>query len=144
MDSSMFHKQRNIAFILLLILLVFFVASIIDKNIKKSTYLNHDIPTVKLGESFYDVRAGENYIVDEVEVLEEMTIFYFRTPLNHQGYRFKGINANQSLSEYISILQDSEENILRQSCKGICVNFEKYVLVNAFGEQLVVLDLSGE
>ncbi|MGL6057742.1 MAG: hypothetical protein ACRC17_05450 [Culicoidibacterales bacterium] len=138
----MFHKRRNISFILLLILLVFFAASIIDKNIKKSTYLNHDIPSVKLGESFYDARADEIYIIDKVEVLEEVTIFYFKTPLYQQGYRFKGINPNQSLSGYISVLQDLEKNTLTQRCKDICLNFERYVLVNAFGKQLVILDLT--
>ncbi len=144
MGSSMFHKLRNRSIVILLIIFIFVIASVGYKNFIKSTYLNSDIPTVKVGDFFYDMRANERYIVNKVEVSEEITNFYFETPLNHQGYKFKGINPDQSLSEFISTLQDSEENVLIQTCKDICVKFERYVLVNAFDEQLVVLEISND
>ncbi len=149
MVRNMSHKQRNLNISLIGIVLALvgiLIVNSINQNIqeeKKQNNLQTNIPVVKIGESFYDKRTELKYIVDEVEVLAETTDFHFRMIMpNYGGYHFKGIRSDNSLSEYKMILAMREEKIISQSCEQVCEKYQRYVLVNHMGEQVVILDTS--
>ena len=149
MVRNMSHKQRNLNISLIGIVLALvgiLIVNSINQNIqeeKKQNNLQTNIPVVKIGESFYDKRTELKYIVDEVEVLDETTDFHFRMIMpNYGGYHFKGIRSDNSLSEYKMILAMREEKIISQSCEQVCEKYQRYVLVNHMGEQVVILDTS--
>ncbi len=145
----MSHKQRNLNISLIVIVLALvgiLIVNSINQNIqeeKKQNNLQTNIPVVKIGEPFYDKRTELKYIVDEVEVLDETTDFHFRMIMpNYGGYHFRGIRSDNSLSEYKMILAMREEKIISQSCEQVCEKYQRYVLVNHMGEQVVILDTS--
>lgn len=149
MVRNMSHKQRNLNISLIVIVLALvgiLIVNSINQNIqeeKKQNNLQTNIPVVKIGEPFYDKRTELKYIVDEVEVLDETTDFHFRMIMpNYGGYHFRGIRSDNSLSEYKMILAMREEKIISQSCEQVCEKYQRYVLVNHMGEQVVILDTS--
>ncbi|MGL5550290.1 MAG: hypothetical protein ACRDD4_11380 [Culicoidibacterales bacterium] len=149
MVCNMSHKQRNLNIFLIgigivLALTGILIVNAINQNIqaeKKQNNLQTNLPVVKIGESFYDNRTELKYIVDEVEVLPETTNFHFKIIMpNYGGYHFRGIRSDNSLSEYKMILAMRAEKIISQSCEQRCEKYERYVLVNHRGEQVVILD----